>query len=140
MYCILKVTNHLGREIKAATKISTEIENATDLNELIENENELRLIADEFNLLQERCSETHHNARYCYITIEMKAEDEVLVPQTVVKVPSVVESDLRKFLLHVKEFCTLQMEKFLDVNMDVRKVPYKAPAFFNGDIYGVVYH
>ncbi len=140
MYCILKVTNHLGKEIKAATKISTEIENAVDLNELIENENELRLIADEFNLLQRRCLETHH-ARYCYITIEMKAEDEILVPQTVVKVPSIVEADLRTFLLHVKDFCTAQMESFLSgMNIDIGRLPYKAPAFFYGDIYEVVCH
>lgn len=141
MYCILKVTNHLGSEVKAATELSTEIENAEDLNELIENENELRLIADEFNVLQERCLETHHNTKYCYITIEIKAGDEVLVPQTVIKVPSVVEGDLRKFLLHVKDFCTAQMEKFLsNISIDIGKVPYKVPAFFNGDIYEVVSH
>ena len=140
MYCILKVTNHLGKEVKAATKISTEIESAEELRALIENESELRLIAEEFNALRERCLESH-NARYCYITIEMKAEDEVLVPQTMVKIPSVVEAYLRNFLLHVKDFCTAQMESFLSgMNIDIGRLPYKAPAFFYGDIYEVVCH
>lgn len=138
-YCILKVKNLLGKEVKSAIKISTAIESAEELNELIESETELSLIAEEFIALQQKCTQVYGD-RLCQITVEIKTEEKFLVPQTTIKVPCTAEADLRKFLLHVKDFCTKQIEIFLAnvPNVEMNSVSFKIPAFFNGDMDKVI--
>lgn len=142
MYCLIRVEHWKGDTIKGATNFPSEFENGQQLNKLIEIEDEFRLIAEEFYDLQSKCKESH-NERYCEVTLEVALDEEILVPKTTIKVPSIAEGELRKLLWHIKDVCIDQMKEYLAEereDKEIKRVSYELPAFFNGNIYSTVFH
>ncbi|MCI8832638.1 MAG: hypothetical protein HFJ19_00275 [Clostridia bacterium] len=143
MHCVVRVENWKGETIKGATNLPPKFKNGEQLNRLIAIESDLRAIAQEFTLLLNKCKE-YNSEKYCTITVEIALDEEVLVPETTVKVPDKVSTDLRILLLHIKEVCIDQMKDFLEEKREDDKhmsiVSYEVPSFFKGDIYSTLFH
>lgn len=142
MYCVVKVENWKGETIKGATNLPSDFENGEQLNKVIEIENEFRLISQEFMFFLSKCQE-NNNEKYCNVTLEIALDEEVLIPETTVKVPIIASGELKKLLCHIKEVCIDQVREFLMEEREVKemkRVSYELPAFFNGDINLTLFH